>query len=73
MIEIIKPGKTGHKTATCPFCDCEFAYDESDLSSNVDFTIVQYHIWCPWCHSKIQINSYSIATIDVSGDKYKNV
>lgn len=35
MIKILKHGKKYSKfQLTCPFCDCEFEYEESDLKDN---------------------------------------
>lgn len=67
MIKIIKKGNKNHNKFTCPFCGCEFTYDESDIEEKIDFSTLTYPqrtievLTCPWCH-------YST----VRGTKYKD-
>lgn len=50
MIKILKHGKKYSKfQLTCPFCDCEFEYEESDLEDNS-------FINCPDCGAIIDHN-----------------
>lgn len=52
MIKILKHGKKHSKfQLTCPFCDCEFEYEESDLEDNS-------FIKCPDCEAIIDHNFY---------------
>ena len=52
MIKILKHGKKHSKfQITCPFCDCEFEYEESDLEDNS-------FIKCPDCGAIIDHNFY---------------
>lgn len=52
MIKILKHGKKHSKFhLTCPFCDCEFEYEESDLEDDS-------FIRCPDCGAIIDHNFY---------------
>lgn len=52
MIKILKHGKKHSKfQLTCPFCDCEFEYEESDLEDDS-------FIRCPDCGAIIDHNFY---------------
>ena len=43
-IKIIKEGKTGKFTKICPYCGCEFEYDQGDVKVNYDAYVI-----CPCC------------------------
>lgn len=52
MIKILKHGKKYSKfQLTCPFCGCEFEYEESDLEDDS-------FIRCPDCGAIIDHNFY---------------
>ncbi len=52
MIKILKHGKKHSKfQLTCPFCGCEFEYEESDLEDDS-------FIRCPDCGAIIDHNFY---------------
>lgn len=52
MIEILKHGKKDSKfQLTCPFCACEFRYEELDVEGD-------FFIRCPDCGAMIDHNFY---------------
>lgn len=51
MKEIIKPGKMAVKikySNTCPYCQCEYTYEEEDVFSDYSSTATAY-VTCPEC------------------------
>lgn len=62
MIKILKEGKKHSQLyykATCPFCQCEFIYDDGEI-----YLIGTAHraIRCPDCHQQIAICQYNFET-----------
>lgn len=59
MIKIIKQGKTKRFAKTCPSCDCEFEYDDSDLITDYGVCLTTYppqyntYVICPCCGKRI--------------------
>ena len=49
-IKIIKEGKTGKFTKTCPNCGCEFEYEQEDVYGT--------YVICPCCGKHLHHNSY---------------
>lgn len=59
------------KEVVCPYCDCKFAFKESDIENVVDYiyydkgikkvfqaikdAIVTRYITCPWCKAKLKL------------------
>ena len=51
-IKIIKEGKTGKFTKTCPYCGCEFEYGQEDIKYYGTYVI------CPCCGKHLHHNCY---------------
>ena len=51
-IKIIKEGKTGKFTKTCPYCGCEFEYGQEDIKYYGTYVI------CPCCGKHLSHNGY---------------
>ena len=51
-IKIIKEGKTGKFTKTCPYCGCEFEYEQGDIKYYGTYVI------CPCCGKHLSHNGY---------------
>ena len=51
-IKIIKEGKTGKFTKTCPYCGCEFEYGQGDIKYYGTYVI------CPCCGKHLSHNDY---------------
>ena len=51
-IKIIKEGKTGKFTKTCPNCGCEFEYGQGDIKYYGTYVI------CPCCGKHLPHNCY---------------
>ena len=49
-IKIIKEGKTGKFTKTCPNCGCKFEYEQGDAYGT--------YVICPCCGKHLHHNSY---------------
>lgn len=64
MIKILKRGKKYSKfQLTCPFCDCEFEYEYSDLEDDS-------FIRCPDCEAIIDHNFYQRKKLVSNFEKY---
>lgn len=50
-IKIIKEGKTGKFTKTCPYCGCEFEYGQGDIKYGT-------YVICPCCGKHLSHNGY---------------
>ena len=48
-IKIIKEGKTGKFTKTCPYCGCEFEYGQGDIKYST-------YVICPCCGKHLHHN-----------------
>lgn len=55
-IKIIKEGKTGKFTKTCPYCGCEFEYEQEDIK--VDSNEYSTYVICPCCGKHLHHNGY---------------
>lgn len=51
-IKIIKEGKTGKFTKTCPNCGCKFEYEQGDVKYYGTYII------CPCCGKHLSHNDY---------------
>lgn len=51
-IKIIKEGKIGKFTKTCPYCGCEFEYGQVDIKYYGTYVI------CPCCGKHLSHNGY---------------
>ena len=50
-IKIIKEGKIGKFTKTCPYCGCEFEYGQGDIKYDT-------YVICPCCGKHLSHNGY---------------
>ena len=50
-IKIIKEGKIGKFTKTCPYCGCEFEYGQGDIKYGT-------YVICPCCEKHLSHNGY---------------
>ena len=50
-IKIIKEGKIGKFTKTCPYCGCEFEYGQGDIKYST-------YVICPCCGKHLSHNGY---------------
>ena len=50
-IKIIKEGKIGKFTKTCPYCGCEFEYGQGDIKYGT-------YVICPCCGKHLSHNGY---------------
>lgn len=50
-IKIIKEGKIGKFTKTCPYCGCEFEYGQGDIKYGT-------YVICPCCGKHLPHNRY---------------
>ena len=50
-IKIIKEGKTGKFTKTCPYCGCKFEYEQGDIKYST-------YVICPCCGKHLPHNGY---------------
>lgn len=63
-IKIIKEGKTGKFTKTCPYCGCKFEYRKEDVKVNSDICLTPYpseyitYVICPCCGNYLLHDSY---------------
>lgn len=55
-IKIIKEGKTGKFTKTCPYCGCEFEYGQGDIKYYGTYVI------CPCCGKHLPHKCYHYTT-----------
>lgn len=73
MINIKKEGSKEHNKKVCPYCDCEFSYDESDIIQETDYNTLTYPqrflnlIKCPWC------NYFILDNVSYRDNSYKGV
>ena len=63
-IKIIKQGKTGKFTKACPYCGCEFEYEQGDVKVNYDTYPSSYsseydtYVICPCCGKHLPHKRY---------------
>ena len=63
-IKIIKEGKTGKFTKTCPNCGCKFEYEQGDVKVDSSVCLTSYpgkystYVICPCCGKHLSHNGY---------------
>lgn len=57
-IKIIKEGKIGKFTKTCPYCRCEFEYGQGDIKVDSNFSEYDTYVICPCCGKHLSHNDY---------------
>ena len=62
MIKVIKMGKVNQEHThyqTCPYCECEYSYDDCDIINNtVNYNYIMKYVTCPCCGAMNYINDY---------------
>lgn len=56
-MKIIKMGNLSVATNTCPYCNCEYEYNESDIYTGYELTIQYAYVICPCCGQINKINT----------------
>ena len=58
-MKIIKEGQKIEKRSCCPYCQCQFEYDNTDIYIDYSYTSPNSYVICPSCHQKVFIYNYS--------------
>ena len=57
-MKIIKMGNMSNYKNICPYCGCEYEYDNNDIFTGYNLTSSYRYVICPCCHKENTI-SYS--------------
>lgn len=55
-MKIIKMGNIFTNRNTCPYCGCEYEYDESDTHIGYELTMQYAYVLCPCCAKINRLN-----------------
>lgn len=56
-MKIIKMGNLSISRNTCPYCDCEYEYNEADIYTGYELTCQYAYVICPCCGQINRINT----------------
>lgn len=58
-MKIIKMGNLTTRQNTCPYCNCEYEYDDSDIKTGYELTMSYGYVNCPCCGKVNRITNYN--------------
>ena len=58
-MRIIRMGNVVNHIHTCPYCNCEYEYDDSDTNIGYDLTAQYLYVYCPCCHKENILNNFT--------------
>ena len=56
-MKIIKMGNLNISRNTCPYCNCEYEYNEADIYTGYELTCQYAYVICPCCGQINRINT----------------
>lgn len=56
-MKIIKMGNLSISRNTCPYCNCEYEYNEADIYTGYELTCQYAYVICPCCGQINKINT----------------
>lgn len=56
-MKIIKMGNLSIATNTCPYCSCEYEYNDADINTGYELTLLYAYVICPCCGQMNRINT----------------
>lgn len=56
-MKIIKMGNLSIAKNTCPYCDCEYEYNDADIYVGYELTMQYAYVVCPCCGQMNRINT----------------